>query len=297
MANSSSAEVKQMVDQKFITKNSLNAYNESLTNLTTQSIMNSMAEAGSSLNQSAEIDIGKITAVGPGSIVTGIDVKIDQDSKLDQKAILDSISKNDINTELTKTIMNDITNKLDLEQMAKLVSEAESKQSVAGFALTGGNTVNTSSTNDMNLTVEQITTRSLTNIVNTVINQQTQSIDTKKCIATNIQDSLIRIGEISAYDGGKVEGISLTIKQTSAVVNDCILKTVQNSQITSVIAENLGLKIVDETKVKQTAEGEAKAKSDQTITGLLDFTGSLIVAVLCILSIVLLCVLKMTGKK
>jgi hypothetical protein len=298
MANSSSAEARQAVTQQFINKNSLNAYNESLTNMTTQSIMNSIAESGGASSQIAEIDIGKIEADGPGSVVDGINITIDQESKVTQKVILDSLSKNDINTELTKTIMNDITSKLDVDQMAKLVSNAESTQSVAGLALTGGNRVNTTTDNEMNLLVQNETTRKLTNIVNNVINQQTQTMDTKRCITTNLENAIIRIKDgISARNGGKIQNVNLSIKQTSTVINDCILKTVQNSNITSAIAEAVGLKILDETKAVQKAEGEAKSKSDQTITGLFDFTGSLIVAVLCILSIVLLCVVKMTGKK
>ncbi len=298
MANSSSAEAKQAITQQFINRNTLNAYNESLTNMTTQSIMNSIAETGGASSQIAEIDILKIEAVGPGSVASGINITIDQEAKVTQKAIVDSLSKNDINTELTKTIMNDITSKLDVEQMAKLVSNAESTQSVAGLALTGGNKVSTSTDNEMNLLMQNETTRKLTNIVNNVINQQTQTMDTKRCITTNLENAVIRIKEgISARDGGTIKDINLTIKQTSSVINDCILKTVQNSNITSAIAEAVGIKILDETKAVQKAEGEATSKSSQTITGLFDFTGSLIVAVLCILSIVLLCVLKMTGGK
>ncbi len=296
MGNSSSSEASQIINQKIINKNQLESINEHATTAVTSSIMKSVMDAAAESVKNAEVSIGSITADGPGSKVTGINVTIDQESFVSQDVIAESMQKNDINTELALAIINDVSSKINNDQMAKLVSNAESNQEVAGLALTFANSSSSKVHNRMDTETLNETKRKFTNIVSNTINQSTNTEDSKKCVASDVQNAIIKIGSISATRGGEVSNINLTIKQASSVINNCVLQSIQNSAITTKIATAVGLKVSDETTNKQTSEGEATSTSKQKITGIFDFASLAVVAVVIILVIVGIVVVKMVGK-
>ena len=297
MGNSSSSEATQIINQKIINKNQLESINQSATSASTEAIMKSAQNAASSAAKVAEVNIGEITASGPGSLVGSINVEIDQESFISVDVIAESVQKNDINTELALAIVSDVSSKISNEQMAKLVSSAETTQSVSGAALTGGNSSSAKVYNRMDSTTLNDTKRKFTNIVSNTISQKTNTEDTKNCITTDIQNAKININKIAATNGGTVQDINLTIKQASNLVNKCIMKTVQNSEISTAIATSLGLKVTDDTSNKQTSSGEAKASSSQTITGIFDMASLIVIAVIIALGIVGFIIFKASGKK
>lgn len=295
MGNKSSSEATQIINQKIINKNDLESINQHATDSATEAIMKSAQDAQASSSKIAEVNIGEITATGPGSVVGGINVLIDQESFISLEVIAESVQKNDINTELALAIVNDVSSKINNEQMAKLVSSAESDQSVSGLALTGGNSSSAKVYNRMDSTTMNETKRKFTNIVSNKISQKTNTEDTKSCIAADLQSAKININRIAASNGGTIENINLTIKQASNLVNKCIMQSVQNSAVTTSIATSLGLKVTDETTNKQTSEGEAKAVSTQKITGIFDMASLIVIAVIIALAIV--AKIAMGGKK
>jgi len=286
MGNKSSSETTQIINQKIINKNDLESINQHATNAATEAIMKAAQNAAASAAKVAEVNIGEITATGPGSRVGSINVEIDQESFISIDVIAESVQKNDINTELALAIINDVSSKVENAQMAKLVSSAESNQSVSGLALTGGNESSAKVYNRMDSTTLNETKRKFSNIVSNTINQKANTEDTKNCITNDIQNAKININRIAAANGGTVENINLTIRQASSLVNKCIMNTVQNSAVTTAIATTCGLKVVDTVSNKQTAEGEATATSKQTITGIFDFASLMIIAVIIVLAIV-----------
>lgn len=295
MGNKSSSEATQIINQKIINKNDLESINQHATDSATEAIMKSAQNAQASSTKVAEINIGEITSTGPGSKVGGINVLIDQESFISLEVIAESVQKNDINTELALAIVNDVSSKINNEQMAKLVSSAESDQSVSGLALTGGNSSSAKVYNRMDSTTLNETKRKFTNIVSNKISQKTVTEDSKSCIALDLQSAKININRIAASNGGTIENINLTIKQASNLVNKCIMQTIQNSAVTTSIATSLGLKVTDETTNKQTSEGEAKAVSTQKITGIFDMGSLIVIAVIIALAIV--AKIAMGGKK
>ncbi len=296
MGNSSSSEATQIINQKIINKNQLESINEHATRAATESIMKSVMQAAAEAVQIAEVNIGSITADGVGSKVSGINVTIDQESFVSQDVVERSMQKNDINTELSLAIINDVSSKISNEQMAKLVSSAESNQSVSGLALTGGNSSSAKVYNRMDSETLNETKRKFTNIVSNTIEQKTNTEDNKKCIASDVKNALVKIGSITAKNGGEVSNINLTINQVSNVVNKCLLESVQNAAVTTAVAAAVGLKVSDETTNKQTSEGTATATSKQTITGIFDFASLIVIAIICVLLIVGGVILKMKGK-
>jgi hypothetical protein len=292
MGNSSSSESTQIVDQKIINRNTLDSFNEQVTKSTTENLMKSMTQAAASSSQNANLAIGEISATGPGSTVSNITASIGQEAYVDLQVADKSIQQNDINTELALAIVNNVSQSINNEQMAKLVSSAESNQSVAGLALTGGNSSASKVYNKMDSLTQNETSRKFTNIVSNVINQKAQTENVKQCIANDFKNASINIGRISATNGGTVSNVALTINQASKVVSKCIFETQMTSKVTTAIAQAIGLTVKDETTNKQTSEGQATATSKQTITGIFDF-GSIVALVICVvLSIVLAFVFK-----
>jgi hypothetical protein len=297
MANTSSSSATQIVNQSIINRNTLDAINDSTTKSITDAIMKTVATNAASSSKVAEINIGSIRADQPGSVVSGINITIEQNTVLTQEVVNESLQQNNINTEMAIAIVNDIKSKLDNEQIAKLVSQAEAKQEVSGFALTGGNTAASNVYNRMDLSQVNETTRRFVNVVSNTIEQRSSTFDTKSCIASDVAQAVIELNDITATNGGRVENINLSINQTSQLISQCVFKTIQDSQITQKIAENFGLKIVDETTNKQTAEGEAKAKTDQTITSVFDNLYSLIsFAILAVVVVISSFLMKFAGK-
>jgi hypothetical protein len=297
MGNKSSSEVTQIVNQKVINKNDLESINEQVTKSTTENIMRSTTTSIAGSTKTAEIDIEGISAHGPGSTVSGVNLTIDQEALIDLEVTDKSIQENDINTELALAIINNVSSSITNDQMTKLVSAAESKQSVAGLALTGGNSTSSKVNTKMNTESINETKRKFINIVTNVIEQKAETENVKKCISSDIQNAIIRVRKgIVATDGGTVTDINITIKQASDMIAKCIFETQMTAKVTTAIAQAVGMTIVDETKNIQRSEGEATAKSSQTITGIFDLGSILaLVVIAIILSIVAYVFMKAKG--
>ena len=287
MGNSSSSTSEQIVNQKLINKNTLDSINESVTQSTTENIMKSVTQAVASATQNAAVRIGEISADGPGSTISNLNVTIDQESYVDLDVADKSIQQNDINTELALAIINNVSSSINNEQMAKLVSGAESNQSVAGLALTGGNSSSAKVLNKMDTETINETKRKFTNIVSNVITQKAQTENAKACIAGDLKNASIDISKITAKNGGTISNVGLTINQASNVISKCMFETQMVSKVTTAIAQTMGLTVKDETTNKQTSEGTATSSSKQTITGLFDFS-SMMGSAICIILLIII---------
>lgn len=292
MGNTSSSESEQIVDQKVINKNVLDAINESVTQSTTENIMKSVTQAVASASQNASVRIGEISASGPGSTISNLNVTIDQESYVDLDVADKSIQQNDINTELALAIVNNVSSSINNEQMAKLVSSAESNQSVAGLALTGGNSSTAKVLNKMKNETINETSRKFTNLVSNVINQKAQTENIKACITGDLKNASIDISKITANNGGTISNVGLTINQASHVISKCMFETQMVSKVTTAIAQSTGLTIKDETTNKQSSEGTATSSSTQKITGLFDFMSIMGLVVCVVLSIIVVVIMK-----
>jgi hypothetical protein len=288
--NSTQSNVTQIVDQKIINRNTLDSFNEQVTKSTTNSLMKTMTQAAASSSQNANVNIGRIVASGPGSNVSDLNININQEAVVSLEVADKSIQQNDINSELALAIINNVSSSINNEQMAKLVSGAESSQSVAGLSLAGGNESSSNAYNEMNSLTQNETARKFSNIITNVVNQTAQSENLKSCVTSDFKNASINIGEISATGGGNITNVGLTINQASSVISKCMFETEMVSNVSNSIAQTLGLTIKDETTNKQTSEGTATASAKQTITGLFDM-GSILILVIIIVVIVIAVVL------
>ena len=294
-ANHSGSYAEQIVTNKLVNENDLKSIVEQSTNASTENIMKSVMNSAAASSQSAAINIGMIRATGPNSVVSGIRGMINQESTVTLDVLQKSIQNNEINTEMATQIVSNVTAEVTNDQMTKLVSQASSDQSVAGLALTGGNSSDAIVINNMSSDIKNKVSREFVSIVNNVITQRAESLDYKTCIANDMKSAQINIAGIEATKGGRVENIELTINQVSNVLNKCIMNTVQSAKVMTAIANAMGITVKDETTNKQTSEGEATATAKQTITSMFDM-GSIISMVLCIICIIILIVLYKAVK-
>jgi hypothetical protein len=284
MGNSNSSEVRQSVDNKIITKNMLDAFNQQITNVATESIMQSVQKSAASDAQSSNIKIKGIRAAGPNSKITGLTVNVNQSSVVTLDVLSKTIQNNDIDTKIATAIINSVSQNLSNEQLTKLVSEADSTQKVAGLALTGGNKNDSKVITDMKSETVTDIQRKFISIVNNTINNKSETLNYKDCITTSYKSAIVDVGQLEAIDGGTIENIIFDITQTSQVINKCIFETIQSSKLTTDLASTVGLQVTDTISNKQVTESEAKAKASQTIESIFNLYS--IIALVVILLII-----------
>ena len=282
--NSSSSSIQQTIDQKIINKNSLDVINQQVTQMSTDSLMKNVSDSAASDTQSANIRIKSIKASGAGSSISNLNVNINQKSVVTLDVVDKTIQDNQINTELAIAIVNSITQKIDNEQMQKLISNAESDQTVSGLALTSGNSSDAKVINNMKSETVNETSRKFVSIVNNAISQSSKTLNYKSCIVNSIKAAQIDIGSLEATNGAAINGVFISIDQTSQVMNKCILETLQNSKVTSNIASAVGLTVVDDTTNKQKSEGDATSVAKQTIESIFSFGSIIFMIVLLVAS-------------
>jgi hypothetical protein len=295
--NSSKSSISQMVDNKTITRNMLDSFNQQITNVSTENIMKNVQKSAASDAQSSNIKIKGIRAAGPNSKISGLQVNVSQTSVVTLDVLNKSIQDNEINSQIANAILQQVSANVSNEQLAKLVSNGEAEQKVAGFALTSGNSTSSSVNTNMKNTSETDIQRRFTSIVNNTINNKAETTNYKDCIASSYKSAIVDVGQIEAVDGGTVENLVFDITQTSQVINKCIFDTIQSSKLTVDLASTMGLQVSDTVLNKQTADSEAISKASQTIESVFNL-GSIIslVIVAIIISVVLMIVKSVKSK-
>jgi hypothetical protein len=296
MGNSNSSEVRQSVDNKIITKNMLDSFNQQVTNVATESIMQSVQKSAAVDAQSSNIKIKGIRAAGPSSKVSGVNINVNQSSVVTLDVLSKTVQDNDINTKIATAIINSITQNLTNEQLTKLLSEADSTQKVAGIAFTGGNSNDSKVITDMKSTNITDIQRRFVSIVNNTISNKTETLNFKDCITSSYKSAIIDVGQLEAIDGGTIENIVFDITQTSQVINKCIFDTIQSSKLTTDLASTIGLQVTDTISNRQVTESEAKATASQTIESIFSLYSIIaLVVILVIISSVLMVIMQMRG--
>jgi len=141
MGNKSSSEVTQIIDTKNITKNDLAFLNQQITNATTQQISKAQTQSGSAIMLTAHQHVGPIIARGRDSKIEGVTLSIDQNTEIQLKTDDSSIQNNSISTELAMAIITQVGQKIDNDNMAKLMASSEAQQSLGALSATAGNSV------------------------------------------------------------------------------------------------------------------------------------------------------------
>jgi hypothetical protein len=270
MGNKSSSSITQNITNKTITRNELDAINKSITNIVTENLVRNIANNASSSGQVAMISVKDIIADGSGSIISNIRISIDQNSSIAQDVVDKAIQDVKLDTEIAKAISQDLNSKTDSKQAASLVSMASASQDLGSISLTGGNSVSSNVNATINNYTETDIRKHLENIINNQVSQKQDLLNQKVCMTSNVQESSINVGNVRATNGGIVAGLYIGISQTADVINKCIGDNMQASQVTTKIAEDLGLKVVDTVTVSQEGSSTATTESTQKVRGVIE---------------------------
>jgi hypothetical protein len=300
MGNRSSSSVRQIINTKNITKSMVESLNEQVTESVTKSIAKAQTESGSGVVQIGVQRFGPVI-VGKNAKAKNIILSIDQNTAINLKTDDQSIQDTSISTNLALAIINNVQSSVNNESMAKLMAEAESSQKLGALSATGGNQVSSNVNAKIDTLNFNESYRKFANVVSNKIHQKSDSLTFKKCIVNTLQQATQQGAGIVVKEGGEIDNFQMNIQQTTTVIQDCVFKTVQTSNIIGDIATTMGFTVVDDTKNKTTSESAGKAGAKQEIKGLesiLGMLGSLFllpfILPICI-GLILCCCLSIAG--
>ena len=294
--SSSQQSINHEIVNRNISKNTLDSFNQFVSNMTTNNIVASQTKTGTNMSQFADINVGSIVARGPSSRVSNINLNIDQSQNINFKANDESLQENNINTELALSILTALTSTVDNNILNSLVTEASASQNSSGFNFSDNNLNQSVNARIDNTNITEVQ-RKLTNMITNTVNQNAESMNKKDCILNSLTRSSINVGTIAAVEGGVVSDINLTVKQATDAIQECIIKSIQTSKITTAIVNNLGVNISDTVRTETSSESKLKAETQQTIEGLFGGMSGSIISIVCIGLIFILIIVLIISRK
>jgi hypothetical protein len=298
MGNSSSSSITNAITNKNINTSMIENINKNSSTIMTDTIVSNKTSSQGGSSQVANIKTQNISAIGVNSSISGLTLLIDQNAKIQFNADDKSIQNNDIMVDYALKLTQQIQNSISNEQAAKLASESSATQKNDFLSFSIGNQVKSDVNNQITQINKNENITKLFNQITNTIQQNSSTLNFKECIMNNLQSGSIEIGQITAQDGGKIDNITIGINQAIDVIQNCVFTTLQASNITTQIAQDMGFTIVNDTKNKQESESTAKSSAVQENLGLVSLIGasgiySLISIALCfVLVIVIFIVIK-----
>jgi len=246
----------------------IDSINKNTSSIMTNTIVSNKTSSQSGAGQNANIKIAKISSIGPGSEISGLQILIDQNAKIQFTANDKSIQNNDIMVDYALKLTEQLQNTISNQQAAKLASESKATQDNGFLSLALGNEVSSDVNNQLTQINKNTNITKLFNQITNTIQQNSSTLNFKECILSQLQTGSIEIGEITAQDGGKITNLTIGIKQAMEIIQNCVFDTLQSSNITTQIAQDMGFTITNDTKNKQEAESIAKSSASQKNAGL-----------------------------
>ena len=299
MGNSSSASITNTIENRNINLSMIESINKNVSEIVTNTVVSNQTSAKSSTTQVGEIEISEISAIGPDSTISNLQVLIDQNADISFTSDDKSIQNNNIMVDYALKLVQQLQNSISNDQAAKLASEAKASQENGFLSTAMGNSVRSDVNNQIKNINENTNLTKILNQVTNTIQQNSQTLTFKECIMSNLQSGRFKIGKITAQDGGKIDNVTLGIKQSIQVIQNCVFETLQKSDITTKVAQDFGFSVTNDTKNTQKGESDAKSTSTQKNMGLTleSLLYSIISSVLIIVAISLIFALKFSLKK
>ena len=269
MGGSSSSTVSNNISNFTLNKSDLEAMNSSTNNFVTNNLMTDAANCSANSVQTTENDIGDITVVGNKSKVNA-NIDNSQDTKVSLQCIQQSITQMDISSSMANSILQNMQQSISNDAMTKMVNSASASMSAgAGGGLLNPFSSSNSSIN-MNLSNTQIndTTRKLSNYISNTVATTVKSDSIKDCFSKNVQMQQTKVGNVKVIGSENELNLNFSTKQIGQSLASCTQLTQQTSSVINKMANDFGLKIVDDTKNKTSNEGTNIAKAETKVAGL-----------------------------
>jgi len=268
MGGSSRSTVTNNISNFTVNKSDLEAMNSSTNNFVTNNLMTDAANCSANSVQTTENDIGDITVVGNKSKVNA-NIDNSQDTKVSLQCIQQSITQMDISSSMANSILQNMQQSISNDAMTKMVNSASASMSAgAGGGLLNPFSSSNSSIN-MNLSNTQIndTTRKLSNYISNTVATTVKSDSIKDCFSKNVQMQQTKVGNVKVIGSENELNLNFSTKQIGQSLASCTQLTQQTSSVINKMANDFGLKIVDDTKNKTSNEGTNIAKAETKVAG------------------------------
>lgn len=271
MGNKSS--VQNSIRNTTINKSTIDSLNSTVNNFVSSTIVSNAASCSASSSQIGSTEMGDINIAGSDNDA-GIDMSSKQDSKLTLECLQKAIQQTNIPNQIASSIMQNITNSVDNDTVAKLVNEA-SQQNKQGLLANPFVSANSKvSVNVNNLTMNE-SNKKLSNLISNTVENKSNSKSISDCFIKNMQSLNTKAGNLTIIGEENQYKLKLNSSQISSTFASCKQLTEQTSAITSSIVDKLGITIVDDTKNKSKTESEAKSTAEAKSTGLEAILGPL----------------------
>lgn len=275
--------IKTVNNQNFITKNELNSINDKLTNISSETMIDTSKNCSNSTVLQNVIDFSDSIIKGD---FTMDNVKLDQSSLTSLNCVQASEARVDVASALITTIMEELNTNTDTSVLSQMDNQAESAANLGLFAF--GNTDSKSNVNQtINTNVLNENTKNLQNLVETVVSTKVTEQDMQECI--NKVNQIQGIDASGAIIGGSVNISNYQSAQVASNVSDCIQTSTMISSMTQDIADTLGIQIVDEasTTTESQQAGTSVSEASTGLSGLALF-GFVFLVIVCIIAVVFL---------
>ncbi len=269
----SKAIISQSINNLQISRSDLDLLNEQMSTFISKNIIDNASTCSPSSTQTAGMTIGNIVAKGKDSTVN-IGDGSSQKTNITLECLQQSLQQSNINNNIATTMMTQLTNNISADTMTKLVNDAESGAKT-GFLnpLAFSDSTSAVNTNVNNIQLNYMN-KKLQNVIKNTVENVTKNRNASEC-GTKISQNLSRkIGDILALDGGAVN-IQFTTSQVAESIATCQQFNSQVADVTSQVANTLGVKI-DETQAQKTStQSDAKVASKAETSGLEDLVSAL----------------------
>jgi hypothetical protein len=258
--------INNTMKNKIIYKSDLDALNSITNEFISAVVMSNAANCFSSSSQYEESKIGDITIVGKNQ-QANLSSIIEQDSKLSLQCLQQSIQEINISNQIATKIMQTFSESIDSSTISKLINESEQKNIQGLFAnpfASSSSSVNV----DVSNIQENSTNRKLANVISNKVASNVNTKSVQECFARNIQSVNTNIRDLTMIGTNSKFELSVSTKQLAKTLATCKQLTEQTSATTTALMLDLGVTVVDDTKITTKTDSEAKSTAMSKTTGL-----------------------------
>lgn len=271
MGGKSSSEIKRIVENNMLFSLDLEAVSKTMNNVNTE-VENKIKQAAENYAEQRN----KMNLSGTELVADGGTVVVGQSNTGTSTLTVSQMAEimNEISANISTSIVNSISDALDIETIEKLLSEVENQ------AKTSSTSIASAGREDSSKVDEQITNNTevnlktkLENYVENVVNNNLINHSDKYCGTKFLQSNDFELidGKITAKNDGVLE---LTQKNELNIKSECSQVDKINNQIIVDLCTGVHIDLSQEVKTKMQTESTDKSKNKVENEGIIDEAGN-----------------------
>lgn len=267
MGQTSSQEIKKIINNKMMMKSEFESISTQMNNINTK-IENDIKQAAMTNVESVNernIDGMTITAKGKG---TKLDMSQENDAKV--SVTVEQMSKimNDVNESIASMINQAVEQAIDIEQLTKLMTDAEKKAetsatAAASIGSSDKQKIEEQINNETEVEIKQKFEQHVENVVSTAIENHSSKTCGINFLAKNKQNLSNITADLS--EGAEVD---MSQKNKIEITDDCKQFDEVNNNIIINLCNDFGIQLDNEIKLKNSTDSSTSAKQTTDNKGL-----------------------------